>query len=219
MPRKKFGWGGSRPGSGRKRTAFGQNVEHRARPPHRAEIPLHVTVSSLRGNLRTREVLALLRFQVKRVRDEAGDFRIVHYSLRADHIHLIVEAKDERALSSGMLGMLSALARAINKLHGTSGKVWKQRYHVRKLKTPFAVRQALVQVLRNAATGGEDSFSSSSTFDGFAGKMPKKDYSVASARTPLLRVSWRKHGLIRANERPKSPPKRGVVIWDYLGAS
>jgi REP element-mobilizing transposase RayT len=44
------------------------------------------------------------------------DFRVVHYSFQKDHIHLIVEADDRRALARGMKGLGVRVARAVNVL-------------------------------------------------------------------------------------------------------
>jgi hypothetical protein len=66
---------------------------------------------------------------------------------------MIVEAGDEKMLSRGMQGLLSILARRINRLQGLLGPLWRERYHARPLKTPKEVRSALVYVLQNGAQG------------------------------------------------------------------
>ena len=81
---------------------------------------------------------------------ERGEFRLVHYSLQGNHAHLIVEAKDRYALGRGMKAVDSRLARAVNRVFGRSGPVLADRYHVRVLKTPREVRNALAYVLLNA---------------------------------------------------------------------
>jgi REP element-mobilizing transposase RayT len=217
-------WGGRRANSGRKAAPFRQDVPHRVRPRLSDRTPLHVTLRARVRSLRRGQVLTALRQQVKRVREEAGAFRIVHYSLQDNHLHLIVEAKDKRALSSGMLGFASALGRAINKLSRRSGKIWAGRYHARALTSPTAVRNALVYVLRNGlkhgVANGEDSFSSAYAFDGFASRQATPDDVVNdNGHTWLVRRGWRRRGLIRAHERPKAPPVRGIVIWDYISAA
>ncbi len=145
-------------------------------------------------------------------------FRLVHYSLQRDHAHLIVEADDRAALARGMKAVGARLSRAVNRIFGRSGSVLADRYHVRVLKTPLEVRRAITYVLLNARkhakTMGQkltdvvDSASSGAWFDGWksrawldpgiAGRPPP----VAHARCWLLRVGWKRHGLITTREVP-----------------
>jgi hypothetical protein len=57
--------------------------------------------------------------------------------------HLIVEADDENALGRGMKAIGSRLARAVNRVFRRSGAVLVDRYHLRALRTPREVRNAL----------------------------------------------------------------------------
>jgi REP element-mobilizing transposase RayT len=99
------------------------------------------------------------------------DFRVVHFSIQGNHLHLIVEASGTPALSSGMRGLGIRLARRLNRMMGRSGPVFEDRYHAHVLRTPAEARNALRYVLDNfashAARRGEparkgwvDSFSS-----------------------------------------------------------
>ncbi|HEU0031713.1 MAG TPA: transposase [Kofleriaceae bacterium] len=89
-------------------------------------------------------------------------FRIVHMSVQADHIHLIVEADDKVALAKGMQGFQISAAKHINaaigELTGTRrrGTVFPDRYHARALKTPREVHRVLNYVLNNWRHHGED---------------------------------------------------------------
>jgi len=42
-----------------------------------------------------------VRTAIQRGKERAG-FRVVHFSVQGDHVHLIVEADDNRSLSHGM---------------------------------------------------------------------------------------------------------------------
>jgi putative transposase len=42
-------------------------------------------------------------------------FSLVHFSVQRDHLHLIAEAKDRRALARGMQGLSIRIARAVNR--------------------------------------------------------------------------------------------------------
>ncbi len=77
-------------------------------------------------------------------------FRLVHFSVQSNHVHLIAEAGDRRSLSRGMQGVSIRVARAVNRELVRSGRVFADRYHARVLKTPREVRMALRYVLLNS---------------------------------------------------------------------
>src|SRR5262249_53338714 len=66
--------------------------------------------------------------------------RLLEFSVQGDHVHLIVEAADRRALSRGLQGLAIRLAKAVNRVLGRRGRVWGDRFHARALKTPREVR-------------------------------------------------------------------------------
>jgi putative transposase len=207
-------WGGLRPGAGRPRKPRQYDVPHRERPGHRKNLPLHVTLRAIRYDLRQEKMLKILRGAIERLAKRAA-FHVVQFSLQANHLHLIVEANDKRALSVGMQHFASSLARRYNRRirrKAVGGKLWAHRYHARELATPTEVRNALVYVLRNGVKHGiaasEDPYSSAHSFDGFADKKPLADDCVAPGTTWLLTSGWRKRGLIRAHERPKPEAAR-----------
>jgi REP element-mobilizing transposase RayT len=43
-------------------------------------------------------------------------FRLVHFSVQDDHVHLIVEADDTQSLGRGMAGVAIRIARAANRV-------------------------------------------------------------------------------------------------------
>jgi REP element-mobilizing transposase RayT len=145
---------------------------------------------------------------------ERSGFRLTQYSIQSDHLHLLVEADDRRALSRGMQGLLVRIARALNKLWTRTGKVFRDRYHDRILRTPREVRNALRYVLNNARKHGlrtlrqtVDGFTSAPWFDGWRGQNMEPlergpDCPVMRARTWLQRTGWRRHGLLDADEVP-----------------
>jgi REP element-mobilizing transposase RayT len=215
-------WGGRRSGAGRPRKPRQSDVPHRLRPVHRKHVPVHVTLRAIRYDLRQAKMLKILRGAIERLANRAA-FHVVHYSLQANHVHLIVEANDKRALSRGMQHFASSLARRYNRRirrKAKGGKLWAYRYHAHELASPAEVRHALVYVLRNGVKHGvardEDPYSSAHAFDGFADKKPYADELPAST-TWLLTTGWRRRGLIRAHERPK--PDDAPIIWDYVYAS
>jgi len=170
---------------------------------------VHVTLRAGLRSLRTQQVARTL---LSGLRDSNRDwFRIVHYSVQENHVHLIVEAEDRQALSSGVRGLMVRIARRVNRLLLRRGRFWADRWHGRDLEGPRQVRHALVYVLQNrkkhAPGAALDPLSSAHSFDGFASALPHAFRSigppcVASARTWLLKVGWRRWGLIALSEAP-----------------
>ena len=85
-------WGGRRPGAGR--PSLGRE-SHAARPALASRFPVHVTlkVDPSLPNLRTRPVAVLIEQCLRQSKEREG-FHLVHYSVQAHHLHLIVEAQD-----------------------------------------------------------------------------------------------------------------------------
>jgi len=152
---------------------------------------------------------------------ERGAFRVNHYSLQGDHAHLIVEARGKEALACGMKSIAARLARAVNRVAGRSGPVLDGRYHHRSLRSPREVRRALAYVLLNArrhlakrrhvsstAASLVDPASSGRWFDGWRSgasvhvPVAVGAPEVARPRTWLLRIGWRRHGLVDPTELP-----------------
>lgn len=213
-----YGWGGSRPGAGRKRGPR-PPVPHAPRPHLSATHPAHVTLRLCPGapSLRSPRLVQALEVSLRRAR-ERPDFRLVHYSLQSNHAHLVVEAADAVALGRGMKSFGTRLARTMQRVFGWRGPVLAERYHLRALRTPREVRNALRYVLLNARKHvgrlpgcGVDPFSSARWFDGWTTPSPKKMLErspVALARTWLLRTGWRRHGAIDPHEVPGRRRKR-----------
>lgn len=152
-------------------------------------------------------------------------FRLVHYSLQGNHAHLIVEAHDRDALGRGMKAIGARLARAVNRIAKRRGHVLADRYHVRMLPTPREVHRALRYVLLNArrhsvatvaalmkpvrldpASSGRwfDGWKRDASIEGGTSKAAGSDQlpAVARARTWLLAIGWRRHGLLDPRDVP-----------------
>jgi len=149
-------------------------VSHAKRPELREHFPVHVTLRLEKGlpSLRRKEAYRVLKRAFGAGAMRFG-FRLVHFSVQSNqHLHILAEAGDGRALSRGMLGLSVRIARALNRLWKRSGSVFADRFHSRLLKTPREVRNALVYVLQNARkhwpafTRRPDLYSSGPWFDG-----------------------------------------------------
>ncbi len=184
--------------------------------------PVHVTLRVLPHvwNLRSQRVLRVVEAALEGVK-AWREFRVVHFSIQGEHLHLIVEADDNRALSEGMQGLQVRLAKGLNGLMGRHGKVFADRFHAHVLRTPAEVRNALAYVLLNhrshmarigkrAGRAGLDPFSSATTFDGWTGIGAEASALTNPPRTWLLRVGWRRRGPISPGEVPAGASARGT---------
>jgi hypothetical protein len=124
-------WGGRRPGAGRPPGAGRRSVPHRRRVAHDPRVPIHVTLRAVSGltSLRSRSVAAAVLEALANTSGRA--FRVVHFSVQPDHIHLIVEAGHPEALARGCQGLAVRVAKAVNRVVGRRGAVWGDRYHAR----------------------------------------------------------------------------------------
>jgi REP element-mobilizing transposase RayT len=207
--------GGARKGAGRKPAGAKAGVPHTRRSEFNRRYPVHVTMKVRRGlpSLRRRTLAALVLAAFRAARQRLGA-RLVQFSIQSNHIHLIVEAEGRRTLSRAMQGLAVRLARRLNARIGCRGRVFSDRYHSRALRTPLEVRRALLYVLQNhrhhafhRTTAELDPLSSAVHFDGFKdGKRapPSCDSPIAEPSTWLLRLGWRRHGLIECDESPSS---------------
>ncbi len=204
-------------------------VSHVARGSHDARHPVHVSIKRTRlaPSLRTDRVFRAVVLQVAAA--VARGVRVVHYSVQHDHIHLMVEAEDKKALARGMQFLFSRVAFAVNRVARRSGSLFRDRHHRHELKSPTEVRRALVYVLFNfrkhdlqgGVTANQeglllDQCSSAAWFEAWhpeAQPPPeivvlrrRKDgdeQPTANAKTWLGRAGWlRAGGPIRFNELP-----------------
>jgi REP element-mobilizing transposase RayT len=211
-------WGGRRVGAGR-RPGPNPRDAHRARPALDARYPCHVTLKMRRGLPSLRSVRLVRELERSfAAACERGRFRLVHYSIQPDHVHLIVEAASKRALACGMKSIAARVARAANRVFGRRGPVLADRYHRHTLKTPREVRNAIAYVLLNArrhlhkrgrrplSGAPVDPASSGRWFSGWARVLAHAvragPRAVADPHTWLLRVGWRRHGLVDPGEVP-----------------
>jgi REP element-mobilizing transposase RayT len=162
---------------------------------------VHVTVRLSRGvgvpSLRSEIVRALF---LEVLRETAGAaFHVPHHSLQHDHVHLLVEARDEKTLSSGMSSLVICFAKRLNAMLGRKGGVWIGRYHRHDLTTPTETAHCLAYVLMNGKKHGLtardaswlDEFSSAAQFDGWIDVEMRVEIE-RPPRTWLLRIGYRR---------------------------
>jgi REP element-mobilizing transposase RayT len=225
-----FRRGGKRKGAGRKPNGARSGTPHRKRPKVTPGYGLHVVLRVVPevGSLRRRKMYKAMREAtiVAAVRER---IRIVHISLQRTHVHLLVEARDAKALASGMQGFQVSAARNINTLLGDDkyrrrrGRVFADRYHLTVVKSPTQARHTISYILSNWRKHGEDKEGLASTWlvDPFSSgisfpdwkELEGKDvmwpiretYDPLMVRRPaswLLSEGWRLAGEISAREVP-----------------
>lgn len=212
----RFGWGGSRPGAGRKPAKLRRD-SHRRRAPLASRHPCHVTFKVKKDVpiLRSAKLVSELE-RSWRVASERERFRLVHYSIQVDHVHMIVEATSARDLACGLKSIAARFSRAVNRVFHRVGQVLADRCHVHVLRSPGEVRNAIAYVLLNARrhraerglpmprTVQIDPASSGRWFTGWrtAAAAAHDPPAVARPRSWLLGFGWRRRGLIDASEVP-----------------
>ena len=127
-------------------------------------------------------------------------FRVVHFTILGNHLHLIVEANGTLAFTRGVRALEIRVARGLNRMMGRKGPVFADRYDAHVLRRPAEVQNAVRYVLGNfeshavrrgelrSATDWVDPFSSA------AAKGPRReqlalftDVATTPPRTWLLR--------------------------------
>ncbi len=210
------------------------------RPPISRHEIAHVVIRAVAdvGFLRRRDMYKAVRRALVATGGRES-CRIVHLNIEGSHIHLLVEADNRMALARGMQALQISAAKHINAaLSARLGKrrrgpVFGDRYHAKIIRTPRQTRHALAYVLNNwrhhredraafARSWPVDPFSSAMSFDGWRDldvstiEWPRtyEPLPVREPRTWLLRVGWRKHGLIDPREVPgKRASKRDAFVF------
>ncbi|MBV8755814.1 MAG: transposase [Deltaproteobacteria bacterium] len=151
----------------------------------------------------------------------AGGFRIVEFNVLGNHIHLICEAGSTLALSRGIQGFCVRATSRLNAALGRAGQLFAHRYHARALKSPREVRNAIAYVLLNRKHHDADKrygrmwidpASSAAWFSGWSDRVRADEVwkrellglpkPTAEPTTWLLTTGWKRHGLLRFDERP-----------------
>ncbi len=190
-----------RRGAGRKPKGLNAGMPHRSRAALKARYPVHVTlrVHEHVWNLRSRRAFRKIAAAFRGVHGRRA-FRLVEYAVLGNHLHLLVEAQDERDLARGLQSLEIRVAKGLNKLMKRHGAVFADRYHAHVLRTPAEVANALRYVRGNfgvhAARRGDpiaeaaDEYSSAALIDG-ALPHGQDGPLVAAPETWLLNTGWK----------------------------
>jgi REP element-mobilizing transposase RayT len=153
-------------------------VPHDTRPAFEKARALHITLRVLDviGRLRTRSAyMAIREAAITVLKHDA--FRVVHLSIEGTHLHLLVEASNRAALSTGMQAFAISAAKHLNAAFSKTGgwwarkraarlgqvlpkrrkgRVFSDRYHETFIRSPRQARHALAYVLNNWRRHRED---------------------------------------------------------------
>ncbi len=161
-------------------------------------------------NLRSRRSFRALARAFAMGKERYG-FRLVHFSVQGNHVHLIVEAADEASLSRGMQALAIRMAKGLNRMMQRKGPVFRERYHAHALRSPTEVARAVAYVLGNyflhaASWGARFARNEVDPFSSAANSAERTSSGadpplVVEPRTWLLRVGWRRGGLTTASPR------------------
>jgi adhesin HecA-like repeat protein len=169
-----------RPGLGRppKRRASSEDavVAHTKRRVIGPKTAVHVTLSVTTKvpNLRTRKKYALVKrafatAQFDTSAESPLGFRLIHFAVLGDHVHLLAEADSAQALAKGIQKITISMARLINvdgvrqaggsvdpragslrNRKGWIGKIFRDRYHAHYLTSEREMSSALTYLFSNA---------------------------------------------------------------------
>jgi REP element-mobilizing transposase RayT len=148
-----FGWGGERARAGRKPAGEAPGISHRRGIEMDARFPVLVTLRCRPHvwNLRSHRSFVVVAKALRGVLGRA-DFRVVHFSVQGNHVHLIAEAGSPDALANGMRALSGRMTIGLNRMMGRRGSVFADRYHARVLRTPAEVKNAVAYLLGNFAS-------------------------------------------------------------------
>ncbi len=146
-------WGGNRRGAGRPSRRDREALPHVARDAFTRPMPVHVTLRFLDHvwNLRSERSFAVIHDALERARVRA-DFRVVHFSVLGNHLHLVCEAASSGALSNAVRALSIRLSGGLNRMMGRRGRVFADRSDAHVLRTPAEVRHAVRYVVGNFAS-------------------------------------------------------------------
>src|SRR5687767_8980301 len=101
LPLKERKWGGRRKRAGRKPNGPRPMVSRKARPELNGRHPVHVTMRVLPEIRSLRVLNGWVRRALVAGASKPG-FRLIHFSIQGNHLHLIAEADDAVRLSRGI---------------------------------------------------------------------------------------------------------------------
>ena len=196
-------------GRPKKKRVEGQlaRMPHGVRVGFRRRTAVHLTLrcSARAPSLRSRRRYACIKQAIARLHSDGVGFKVIHYAVLGNHLHLVVEADSQFALSKGMQRLTLSISRFLNaenvRRHGGCldpragkwsarrgwiGRIFADRYHAHLLNTLSEMTRALRYVRQNA----EHHFGTTVTVSagGHSSKESAHDDPFCSFALPSLEV-------------------------------
>lgn len=126
-----------------------KGIRHTRRERITKQSALHFTIKvrENKADIKNKRLLKILHHAIKRAR--LKKLKVLHYSLEYNHVHLLVEARDNQIIHQGMQAFGISFAKAINKIKFLKGRVYKNRYHFRKITSLRDYKNVLLYIFRN----------------------------------------------------------------------
>lgn len=124
-------------------------IRHRGRETLLKTSSLHLTVKVDRNkaDIKSKPILQILKRSILRARKQG--LKVLHFTLEWDHVHLLIEADNNLELGKGMQAFGVTFAKGINKIKKNSGKVYKHRYHFRKINSGRELKRVMNYIFTN----------------------------------------------------------------------
>ena len=148
--RREVGQGGWRRHAGRKPNGAKAGESHLRRPQWAGLRPVHVTWRVVSGvpSLRSRRAFRLIRDALNAA-VARFDMTISEFSVQSNHVHMVIEAIEQKHMSRGMQGLGVRLARGLNRVFGRRGKLLSERFHAHVLRNKIEALNAVRYVRTN----------------------------------------------------------------------
>lgn len=126
-----------------------KGIRHTQRPIIKKPTPLHLTIKvrSNKADIQNKVILKALHRAIMRGRLKG--LKVLHYALEYNHVHLLIEADNNKILHIGMQAFGITIAKAINKIKRVIGAVYKHRYHFRQISSLRDFRNVLNYIFSN----------------------------------------------------------------------
>jgi REP element-mobilizing transposase RayT len=129
-------------------------IRHRERPKLNKLSSLHLTIKikKIKADLKNKSILKVLKRAICNARKKG--LRVIHFSLEYDHVHLLIESPNNFNLGRGMQSLGVTLVRGINVYKKSSGRVYKHRYHFRKIQSSRELKIVMNYIFNNGVKHG-----------------------------------------------------------------
>ena len=126
-----------------------RGIRHISREKINRPSALHLTIKvrENKADIKNKRILKALHYAIRRARLQG--LRVVHYTLEYNHVHLLVEANDNKSVQKGMQALGISFSKAINKIKQVKGSVYKHRHHFRKLNSRREYKNVIQYIFRN----------------------------------------------------------------------